>query len=110
MEEHRLCNCLTIVRIWKTKRSVVVFRFVAGLLLALSVSLAGIWLEKQTLSLHRELSLQHYQADVLEDWKTQHLLAIRRIRTAHQQEQVLAPVPRRDTQRQLSSRQNGSRQ
>jgi hypothetical protein len=88
----------------------VVFRFVAGLLLALSVSLAGIWLEKQTLSLHRELSLQHYQADVLEDWKTQHLLAIRRIRTAHQQEQVLAPAPQPGKQRKLSSRQHGAGQ
>ncbi|MGB0738626.1 MAG: hypothetical protein ACPGXX_01055 [Planctomycetaceae bacterium] len=62
-----------------------VFRFVAGLLLAMSVSLADIWLEQQTLSLHRELSLQQYQSEILQDWKSQHLLAIERLRAAQQQ-------------------------
>lgn|GEM_PF-4075952 len=62
-----------------------VFRFVAGLLLAMSVSLADIWLEQQTLSLHRELSLQQYQSEILQDWKNQHLLAIERLRAAQQQ-------------------------
>lgn len=51
----------------------------------MSVSLADIWLEQQTLSLHRELSLQQYQSEILQDWKSQHLLAIERLRAAQQQ-------------------------
>jgi hypothetical protein len=46
----------------------VYFRFTAGLILAVCVSMAGIWLEKQTLRLRREVSSQHYQTDVLIEW------------------------------------------
>jgi len=45
----------------------VYFRFTAGLLLAMAVSMAGTWLEKCTRSVQREVSLQHYQADVLRE-------------------------------------------
>ncbi len=44
------------------------FRFTAGLLLAVVVSMAGVWLEKQTLELRRDVSVQHYQTDVLIEW------------------------------------------
>jgi len=46
----------------------VYFRFTAGLLLAVVVSMAGVWLEKQTLELRRDVSVQHYQTDVLIEW------------------------------------------
>ncbi|MFM7866049.1 MAG: hypothetical protein ACKPHU_17690, partial [Planctomycetaceae bacterium] len=48
--------------------SEVYFRFTAGLLLALLVSMAGIWLEKQTLELRRETSVQHYHEEILRGW------------------------------------------
>ncbi len=38
-----------------------IFRFTAGLLLILSVSLVGIKLEKDELALKRTISLQHYR-------------------------------------------------
>lgn len=43
------------------------FRFTAGLLLAMAISMAGTWLEKRTRGLQREISLQHYQADLLRE-------------------------------------------
>lgn len=43
------------------------FRFAAGLLLVVLVSMAGVWLEKQTLEMRRTVSVQYYQTDVLLD-------------------------------------------
>ena len=43
------------------------FRFAAGLMLVVIVSMAGVWLEKQTLEMRRTVSVQYYQTDVLFD-------------------------------------------
>ena len=43
------------------------FRFAAGLMLVVLVSMAGVWLEKQTLQMRRTVSVQYYQTDVLLD-------------------------------------------
>jgi len=43
----------------------VFFRFAAGLLLVVLVSMAGVRLEKQTLEMRRAVSLQYYQTDLL---------------------------------------------
>ncbi len=55
------------------------FRFTAGLLLAMAVSMAGTWLEKLTRSLQREVSLQHYQADVLRELIVRRRLDVARL-------------------------------
>ncbi len=41
------------------------FRFAAGLLLVVLVSMVGVRLEKQTLEMRRAVSVQYYQTDVL---------------------------------------------
>lgn len=41
------------------------FRFAAGLLLVVLVSMAGVRLEKQTLEMRRSVSVQYYQTDLL---------------------------------------------
>jgi len=41
------------------------FRFIAALMLLLAVSLVGIGLEKHELALKRSISLQHYRMDQL---------------------------------------------
>ena len=41
------------------------FRFAAGLLLVVLVSMAGVRLEKQTLEMRRDVSVQYYQTDLL---------------------------------------------
>ena len=43
------------------------FRFASGLMLVVLVSMAGVWLEKQTLEMRRSVSVQYYQTDVLLD-------------------------------------------
>lgn len=43
----------------------VFFRFAAGLLLVVLVSMVGVRLEKQTLEMRRAVSVQYYQTDVL---------------------------------------------
>jgi hypothetical protein len=43
----------------------VFFRFSAGLLLVVLVSMSSIWLEKQTMELRRLTSVQYYQTDLL---------------------------------------------
>ncbi len=43
------------------------FRFAAGLILVVLVSIAGIRLEKQTLEMRRSVSVQYYQTDLLLD-------------------------------------------
>lgn len=55
------------------------FRFTAGLLLALLVSMAGIWLEKQTLELRRETSVQHYHEEILRGWLVRRRLQAERL-------------------------------
>ena len=46
---------------------VVYFRFASGLMLVVLVSMAGVWLEKQTLEMRRSVSVQYYQTDALLD-------------------------------------------
>ena len=58
------------------------FRFAAGLMLVVLVSMAGVWLEKQTLEMRRTVSVQYYQTDVLLD-----LLVRQRLET----QQLTAP-------------------
>lgn len=41
------------------------FRFAAGLFLVVLVSMAGVWLEKQTLEMRRAVSVQYFQTDLL---------------------------------------------
>lgn len=41
------------------------FRFGAGIVLAVLISIAGIALEKRSLELRRQVARQHYQMDVL---------------------------------------------
>ncbi len=41
------------------------FRFAAGLLLVVLVSMAGVRLEKHTLQMRRDVSVQYYQTDLL---------------------------------------------
>lgn len=55
------------------------FRFTAGLLLAMAVSMVGTWLEKQTRLLHRDISLQHYHADVLREFIVRKRLDVNRL-------------------------------
>lgn len=79
--ERVLCRCRDLVRcelhvpiLCSPSRSrlcgecgsiIVYFRFSAGLLLALLVSLVAIRLEKETLELRRAVSVQYYQTDLL---------------------------------------------
>ena len=55
------------------------FRFAAGLILALLVSMAGIWLEKQTLELRRSISVQHYHEEILRGWLVRRRLQAERL-------------------------------
>jgi hypothetical protein len=57
----------------------VYFRFAAGLILALLVSMAGIWLEKQTLELRRSISVQHYHEEILRGWLVRRRLQAERL-------------------------------
>lgn len=41
------------------------FRFAAGLLIVVLVSMAGVRLEKHTLQMRRDVSVQYYQTDLL---------------------------------------------
>ncbi|MDP1798298.1 MAG: hypothetical protein Q8K78_12480 [Planctomycetaceae bacterium] len=58
------------------------FRFLAGMVLVVAVSLAGTTLEKQTLMLRRRVSQQQYQLDELEQRTTKLRLASHQRRTA----------------------------
>lgn len=44
-----------------------VFRFVGSLTLIVCIALIGVALEKENLSLHREISRQHYRTDILRE-------------------------------------------
>ncbi len=44
-----------------------VFRFVGSLTLIVCIALVGVALEKENLSLHREISRQHYRTDILRE-------------------------------------------
>jgi hypothetical protein len=66
----------------------VYFRFTAGLLLAMAVSMAGTWLEKQSRLLHREISLQHYHADVLREFIVRKRLEVIRLSAPRTAEHV----------------------
>lgn len=70
------------------------FRFTAGLLLALLVSIAGIWLEKQTLELRRSIGVQHYHAEILRGWLVRSRLDAERLTMdALQTTEISAPLP-----------------
>lgn len=58
------------------------FRFLAGMVLVVAVSLAGTTLEKQTLALRRRVSQQQYQLDELQQRTTKLRLAAHQRRTA----------------------------
>lgn len=58
------------------------FRFLAGMVLVVAVSLAGTTLEKQTLTLRRRVSQQQYQLDELQQRTTKLRLATHQRRTA----------------------------
>ena len=60
------------------------FRFAGGLILVVLVSMAGVWLEKQTLELRRTVSVQYYQTDVFLDL---------RVRQRLETQQLTAPAP-----------------
>ena len=94
------------------------FRFAAGLMLVVFVSMAGVWLEKQTLEMRRMISVQYYQTDVLFDLivrlrlETQRLTApaqITQIEKQHadkstQHQQAKCPSDRTAEQRSESMR------
>lgn len=79
------------------------FRFTAGLLLAMAISMAGTWLEKQTRTLQREISLQHYQADVLREFIVRRRLDVARL-TAPIRPSPSPPPPSEDQPPRLSER------
>jgi hypothetical protein len=84
-------------------RSQVYFRFAAGLMLVVLVSMAGVWLEKQTLEMRRTVSVQYYQTDVLLD-----LLVRQRLET----QQLTAPaqlITVREVETRLSQQQPESK-
>lgn len=66
------------------------FRFLAGMVLVVAVSLAGTTLEKQTLTLRRRVSQQQYQLDELQQRTTKLRLATHQRRTATR---MLTQVP-----------------
>ena len=43
------------------------FRFCCAIILLVLISLAGIFLEKQSLTIRRAISKQHFQKDILQD-------------------------------------------
>jgi len=61
------------------------FRFGSALILVVVISLLGIFVEKQNLTLRREISCQHYRMDVLQEeyvrlrLRSQQLAAIERL-------------------------------
>ena len=80
------------------------FRFAAGLMLVVLVSMAGVWLEKQTLEMRRTVTVQYYQTDVLFD-----LLVRLRLET----QQLTAPsriaIKEKSESRRLSSPRDADR-
>lgn len=58
------------------------FRFLAGMVLVVTVSLAGTTLEKRTLTLRRRVSQQQYQLDELQHRASKLHLATHQRRTA----------------------------
>ena len=66
------------------------FRFLAGMVLVVAVSLLGTTLEKQTLTLRRRVSQQQYQLDELQQRATKLRLATHQRRTATR---MLTQVP-----------------
>lgn len=81
------------------------FRFASGLLLVVLVSMAGVWLEKQTLEMRRSVSVQYYQTDVLLDLlvrlrlETQQLTAPAQMAAMQDLEQRKPAKPSAGTQR-----------
>ena len=57
----------------------VFFRFVAGLLLVVLISMVGIGLEKQTLQMKRAVSRQYFQKDLLLEIHAKHRLRIQQL-------------------------------
>lgn len=95
------------------------FRFAAGLMLVVLVSMAGVWLEKQTLEMRRTVSVQYYQTDVLFDLlvrlrlETQQLTAPNQMAVQEKSEQSARrshpKAARRSSRGDVSARPDSSR-
>ena len=74
------------------------FRFAAGLLLVVLVSMAGVRLEKHTLQMRRDVSVQYYQTDLLLELLVRLRLETQRLtapaQLAETMEDASSPKPR----------------
>ena len=84
------------------------FRFAAGLMLVVLVSMAGVWLEKQTLEMRRTVSVQYYQTDVLLDLLVRLRLETQQL-TAPAQMAVTQEAAKRRSKQQLKAELHRSR-
>ena len=80
------------------------FRFASGLMLVVLVSMAGVWLEKQTLEMRRSVSVQYYQTDVLLDLLVRLRLETQQL-TAPAQMAAMQDVEQRKPAKPTASRQ-----
>lgn len=84
------------------------FRFASGLMLVVLVSMAGVWLEKQTLEMRRSVSVQYYQTDALLDLlvrlrlETQQLTAPAQMAAMQELQQRTPSKPSKDAKRSSS--------
>lgn len=92
------------------------FRFAAGLLLVVLVSMVGVRLEKQTLEMRRAVSVQYYQTDVLLELlvrlrlETQKLTApaqLALMKEAEKQRIANEPKTPRNTSKRTASKDSG---
>lgn len=84
------------------------FRFAAGLMLVVLVSMAGVWLEKQTLEMRRTVSVQYYQTDVLLDLLVRLRLETQQL-TAPAQMAVTLEADKRKSKQQPKTERRRSR-
>jgi len=87
----------------------VYFRFAAGLMLVVLVSMAGVWLEKQTLEMRRTVSVQYYQTDVLLDLLVRLRLETQQL-TAPAQLAAMEAAQRNATTRQPQAQRRSTRE
>lgn len=83
------------------------FRFSAGLLLVVLVSMSSIWLEKQTMELRRLTSVQYYQTDLLLELLVRLRLESQQLTAPSEFAQVM-PVIESPTKRSKSGRSSAS--
>lgn len=84
------------------------FRFAGGLILVVLVSMAGVWLEKQTLELRRTVSVQYYQTDVFLDLLVRQRLETQQL-TAPAQMAVMRELEQRPVKPQSKQERRKSR-